>query len=239
MQSNTLEQFSKRGFAIVPDFLTPEEVDMFAKEAQTLVNFCYEQGDIVTQWGCVIEPLNCDFVDSTQEAKTSRHAFLNLRAQISSRKLAQCVMDKFGSCARELLKHEGDEPVVLLNDQYIVKPPHTDATFDWHRDELYFTPEQRKHRMVSIWIPLCDISSDNGPMLIDPYPGPEHTDKRPLDTPICATMSAGSALLMDGRVRHCSTANKSGQFRIAYMPQFSLGAIASKNGLAALAVPID
>ncbi|KAJ2448698.1 hypothetical protein EV183_005302 [Coemansia sp. RSA 2336] len=239
MQSDTLEQFSKRGFAIVPGFLTPEEVDMFASEAQTLVNFCYEQGDIVTQWGCVIEPLNCDFVDSSEEAKATRHAFLELRAQISSRKLAQCVLDKFGSIAQRLLKNEGSEPVVLLNDQYIVKPPHTDAKFDWHRDELYFTHEQRKHRMISIWVPLCDISSNNGPILIDPHPDPEHTKKTSLDAPICATMAAGSALVMDGRVRHCSTANESGQFRVAYMPQFSLGAIAGKNGLAALAVPID
>ncbi|KAJ2851030.1 hypothetical protein IWW36_001457 [Coemansia brasiliensis] len=246
MLSNTsVEQFSRQGFTVVPDFLTQEEIDMFTKEAQTLVNFCYEQGDIVAQWGCVIEPLNCDFVDSTQEAKTSRSAFLNLRAQISSRSLAQCILDKFGLYAQRLLEHKnaGDEPVVLLNDQYIVKPPHTDAKFGWHQDELYFTPEQRKHRMVSIWVPLCNISSDNGPVLIDPYPDPECPGVYPSATSsvtqICAAMSAGSALFMDGRVRHCSTDNKSSQFRIAYMPQFSLGAIASNNGLAALAVPID
>ncbi|KAJ2359355.1 hypothetical protein IWW50_000416 [Coemansia erecta] len=243
-----VEAYRKHGYVIVPDFINKREVDAYAKEAETLTNHCYEHGDIVAKWGCVVEPLGCGYLDKheiPQAAKTSRAEYLRARAQISSQPTpALCTLDKFGACARQLLlQHTDSNTVVLLNEQYVVKPPRAQAEFAWHQDVLYFSGTQRQHAIVSVWTPLCDVCTANGTVLIDPFPDPDRPgdyDARILQRPtVAAEMAAGSALFMDGRLRHCSTANTTGEFRTVYMPQFSLGQITAGNDLAALAVPID
>ncbi|KAJ1771782.1 hypothetical protein LPJ74_002085 [Coemansia sp. RSA 1843] len=243
--------FRTHGYLVVPGFLTAHELAMYRAESEMLVNHCYEQGDLVANWGCVVEPLGCGyFSDSeiTAGVRTDRTQYAGLRAQVSPRELIQCTLDKFGYCAQQLLhsQHAVDSDtgpsssggVFLLNEQYIVKPPHTQAEFAWHQDILYFKPEERSHTVVSIWTPIDDVSLDNGTVWVDPFPDPDRPGKymhARNETPssqlikgdpaFATELTAGSALFMDGRLRHCSTGNNTSRFRSAYMPQFSLGRI--------------
>ncbi|KAI9501072.1 hypothetical protein GGI25_003809 [Coemansia spiralis] len=242
--------FHSNGYLIVPDFLTPEQLAMYKAESEVLANHCYERGDLVANWGCVVEPLGCGFVSDreiTYETKTDCAQYINLRSQISPRELTQCTLNRFGSCAGQLM--DSEDNVYLLNEQYIVKPPRTKAEFAWHQDVLYFSPKERTHVIVSVWTPLDDVCTDNGTVIVDPFPDPTNPGHYPCtDSPyenskatFTANMTAGSALFMDGRLRHCSTANRSGKFRSVYMPQFSLGHM-TKHGeedtCTAFAVPI-
>ncbi|KAJ1719298.1 hypothetical protein LPJ53_005921 [Coemansia erecta] len=243
--------YRSNGYLIVDGFLTPDEVRSYAAEAQTLVNHCYEQGDIVAHWGCVIEPFGCGFfnpAEITRQACTTREGFVALRSALSAREVAACTLGKFGRCARQLLAEGKTGGTYLLNDQYIVKPPREDrAEFAWHQDILYFSEAERRHAVVSVWTPLDDVDEINGTVLVDPFPNPsrpgiyENDSSADVSTRVFpAVMAAGSALFMDGRLRHCSTGNKSTRFRTVYMPQFSLGQMQMERGSdTALAVPVD
>ncbi|KAJ2720107.1 hypothetical protein GGI07_004819 [Coemansia sp. Benny D115] len=232
MKQLSLEQISfyrRHGYLIVEDFLAPLETKEYAHEAQLLVNHCYELGDLVSHWGCIVEPLGCDYLEPREippQARTARHAYIAVRSQISSAALALCTLDRFGRCARQLLS---SGPAYLLNDQYIVKPPRCEsACFAWHQDTMYFSPAEQCHEVVSVWVPLDDVSEDNGTVLVEPFPDPERPgvyEGRERAGVFAAAISAGTALFMDGRLRHCSVANRSPAFRTAYMPQFSLGRI--------------
>ncbi|KAJ2802378.1 hypothetical protein H4R20_003299 [Coemansia guatemalensis] len=236
------------GYVIVAGFLSVAVVAAYRDEAERLTNHCYEQGDVVADWGCIVEPLGCGILDAlevTERTRSTRSGYMDARAQISSDSVAQCTLEKFGRCAQQLLSTGGEQRTYLLNEQYIVKPPYSNAEFAWHQDILYFSSEQRAHSIVSVWTPLDDVSEANGTVLIDPFPDPSRPAIYPSSAsgtrePVVATMSAGSALFMDGRVRHCSTGNTSSTFRTVYMPQFSLGAIrAADSDYAALAVPLE
>ncbi|KAJ2142559.1 hypothetical protein IW136_001922 [Coemansia sp. RSA 678] len=231
-----VDAFHTRGYVVVRGFLSALEIASYTEEAEVLVNHCYEQGDIVSKWGCVVEPFGCGYLDSIPPlARTTQTSYIATRAQITPAP-ALCTLSKYGMCARQLL----ESSVVLLNEQYVVKPPRSEAAFDWHQDVLYFKDEQREHRMVSVWTPLCDVREDNGTVLVDPYPDPTRPGVYTREPePVVVEMSAGCALFMDGRLRHCSGANTSNAFRTAYMPQFSSGQISDDNGLTALAVPVN
>ncbi|PIA17666.1 hypothetical protein COEREDRAFT_40552, partial [Coemansia reversa NRRL 1564] len=241
--------YRAHGYVIVTEFLSVTEIAAYRNEAERLTNHCYEQGDVVVDWGCIIEPFGCGILDAdeiTNQTKSTRNGYINARAQISSETIAQCTLKKFGHCAKQLLSTDGDQHTYLLNEQYIVKPPRSNAEFAWHQDILYFSTEQQTHSILSIWTPLDNVSEANGTVLIDPFPDSSspaiYPSLSPSGTrkPVVATMSAGSALFMDGRVRHCSTGNASSSFRTAYMPQFSLGAITTpNNSYVALAVPLE
>ncbi|KAJ1642241.1 hypothetical protein LPJ64_005895 [Coemansia asiatica] len=248
--------YCRNGYLIVDKFLTPKEIETYAEEAQMLVNHCYEHGDIVTHWGCVIEPFGCELFDSTEvseHARTTHKGFVSLRSSLfGSSSAATCTLDKFGRCAEQLLlaNSRDSDKIYLLNDQYIVKPPHeASAQFAWHQDILYFSKEERQYPVISAWTPLSNVDEHNGTVLVDPFPNSScpgvYTDlAHPQNARVFpAVMSAGSVLFMDGRLRHCSMGNSSSHFRTVYMPQFSLGRMVKQEATnaryTALAVPLD
>ena len=117
-------------------------------------------------------------------------------------------------------------PVFLVNEQHLVKPPaegglpaaSAAGAFPAHRDEDWLAGRRvgGGAPYYSLWVALDPMGAENGGLELPGGP-PDHR----LALVPCA---AGDAVLMDSRVLHRSGPNRSGAFRRAYMPQFSLGA---------------
>ncbi|KAJ2891093.1 hypothetical protein GGI21_005956, partial [Coemansia aciculifera] len=204
LSPDQIQFYRSHGYLIVDSFLTNTELQLYQADAQLLTNHCLEQGDIVTDWGCIVEPLACNYYDDDQLTnlhKATRADYLALRHSTTNG-VALCTLDKFGLCARQLLHHQDTrETVFLLNEQYIAKPPRsTEAQFAWHQDILYMSETERQHAIVSVWTPLCDVGSDNGTVMVEPFPDPNnpgvYADK--CQGAFTVVMDAGSALFMDG-----------------------------------------
>ena len=72
----------------------------------------------------------------------------------------------------------GVEDVRFFNDQYIVKPPARNeeslrsSSFQWHYDSQWCDAETTSMytAYLSCWVPLDDVSEENGTLRILPYP---------------------------------------------------------------------
>ncbi|ORX67426.1 hypothetical protein DL89DRAFT_269245 [Linderina pennispora] len=217
--------YAEHGYLIVEGFLTEREIGLYREESELLVNHCYECGDLVDSWGCIVEPLGSGYLDTAQITNTvrsDRSFYEQARSQIHKGDLVTCTLLKYGQCAMQLLNKT--DTAYLLNEQYIVKPPRSKTKFEWHQDILYFKPEERKHAIVSAWSPLDNVSEGNGTVCVEP-------NKRSGKQPFWANMAAGSVLFMDGRLRHCSSGNTSANSLAAPV-------VNSSGGLVAFGVPV-
>ncbi len=199
--------------------------------------------------------------DPARECSTSHEAALDHRKSSS---MCVDVVTKtvrrdgaIGSIAMALL---GVEDVRFFNDQYIVKPPARNeeslrsSSFQWHYDSQWCDAETTSMytSYLSCWVPLDDVSEENGTLRILPYPeassaAATHREKalaypsrQTLPSPLLddgcdgagrlITVSAGSVVFFSDVVLHCSGPNLGDSIRRVWMPQFSAGPILRRDG---------
>jgi len=198
--------------------------------------------------------------DPTRECSTSGDTELDHRK--SSSMCVDLVTETvrrdgaIGSIARALL---GVDDVRFFNDQYIVKPPARNkeclrsSSFQWHYDSQWCDAEHSSSytSYLSCWVPLDDVSEENGTLRILPYAeasaAATHREKAlaypsrqtlpsPLSDDGCdgigrlITVSAGSVVFFSDVVLHCSGPNLGDSIRRVWMPQFSAGPIMRRDG---------
>jgi phytanoyl-CoA hydroxylase len=123
----------------------------------------------------------------------------------------------------------------VWQSQVIFKQPHIGGEVGWHQDASFFvtTPQT----VTTFWFALEDATLDNGCLWVEPggHRGPlreqyvcDHATgtlaMKPLDAtpwPDAATavplpVAAGTLVVFDGLLPHCSAANRSGLSRLAY-----------------------
>jgi phytanoyl-CoA hydroxylase len=121
----------------------------------------------------------------------------------------------------------------VWQSQVIFKQPHIGGEVGWHQDASFFatTPQT----VTTFWFALEDATLDNGCLWLQPggHRGPlreqyicedQHLRMQALDPTPWPTMdqavplpvAAGSLVLFDGLLPHCSLANRSGRSRLAY-----------------------
>ena len=199
--------------------------------------------------------------DPARERSTSHEAALDHRKSSS---MCVDVVTKtvrrdgaIGSIAMALL---GVEDVRFFNDQYIVKAPARNeeslrsSSFQWHYDSQWCDAETTSMytAYLSCWVPLDDVSEENGTLRILPYPeassaAATHREKalaypsrQTLPSPLLdggcdgagrlITVSAGSVVFFSDVVLHCSGPNIGDSIRRVWMPQFSAGPILRRDG---------
>jgi hypothetical protein len=115
----------------------------------------------------------------------------------------------------------------LVMATILTKQPSHDSALDIHQDWA-FTDEE-KHVAVNIWVPLQDITLENGPLYLlpkshlfaAPYRGRHITPQFNLVKPLIAQRSvpilakAGEAIIFNVRMLHFSSANLTPSPRIA------------------------
>lgn len=185
-----------------------------------------EGHDLVTDLGCIIEPLRCGFLDDPETSKYKMDAseYSKIRNRIHWNNLvvssnpgcvtqpAEIILNKYGRAwASKFLLSEN---VYLLNEQYIIKPPNTSEStqFQWHRDSDYYDDDRHKDEStIACWTALDKVEEHNGTVEIIDFQG----NKKVIYA------SPGSILFMSNKLLHKSTGNSSRLFRRAFMPQFS------------------
>jgi phytanoyl-CoA hydroxylase len=121
----------------------------------------------------------------------------------------------------------------VWQSQVIFKQPHIGGEVGWHQDASFFATEP--HSVTTFWFALEEATLSNGCLWVQPggHRGPlreqymceaGHLRMHALDnTPwpareaaVPLPVAAGSLVVFDGLLPHCSDANRSGRSRLAY-----------------------
>mmetsp|Transcript_36017 Transcript_36017/g.101988 ORF Transcript_36017/g.101988 Transcript_36017/m.101988 type:complete len:265 (-) Transcript_36017:307-1101(-) len=243
--------FKELGYAMVPQFLSREEVSVLSEECFRVVEVEAEksradpadEGWAAGQRGCIFQSLAPDSAEAFRLPETYRtepEEFARARsawpgsAQVCHLLLGQQMLQ----LATAML---GTSECWLYNDQYIVKPARSQlSSFQWHRDSDWCCGKDFEyHPYISVWCALENMTSDNGTLVVQPLSCSKHTTCNMLE-PHEMNVRAGDAVVMSDRVLHASGPNISGFSRAAWMPQYSSGPIRHKQTgePVSLAVPL-
>lgn len=131
----------------------------------------------------------------------------------------------FGEAMAELCRATIGDDAWLAAEIFAVKAPGG-SPFPWHQDPAQATPVIDEPFVV-IWVALDDMTEANGGLRVLPFDRAPTTelvpqqvrDKRELDFPDegdLIELSAGDALVYDGRVFHQSGVNRTDDWRRAF-----------------------
>ncbi|KAK3824991.1 MAG: hypothetical protein J3Q66DRAFT_98524 [Benniella sp.] len=177
----TRRQFHRDGFVIVKNVLEFQELEVFRREVDCLMNFLISENvDIMKDFGGVIEPISCGYIEPpvSQMYIMSKRSYSSLRNMVteSPDTVVPVLFGKMPALAQRLLPTEPDDnPLCLFNEQYIVKTPNSSSvsSFPWHFDSQYMDASaQTAFPIVSCWTALDDVNVKNGTLLIEPFPRP-------------------------------------------------------------------
>ena len=232
------------GWALLPGLLAPGEVAALRQESDGLLAAAALEREGEGEgapgggsgWGWVSRDFGCVFqvapgAPAGEEGAAGAEAYFRWRAAwshtlgaagacVANPRVLRALRDAIPSPAAK----GGGDPLFLVNEQHLVKPPaeggagvaSAAGAFPLHRDEDWLVGRRVGGTpYYSLWVALDPMGAENGGLELPAGP------KDRLALVPCA---AGDAVLMDSRVLHCSGPNRSGAFRRAYMPQFSLGA---------------
>ena len=123
----------------------------------------------------------------------------------------------------------------MVGDHAINKPPHNSAPTPWHQDEAYWNPA-KEYRGLSVWVPLQPATKLNGCMYF--VPGSHNFEVIPhqpigdnpltpglevvpgaydFSSAVACELPAGGATFHLERTLHYTPANRSDDFRRAYI----------------------
>ncbi|CAO3623858.1 unnamed protein product [Cunninghamella blakesleeana] len=228
-----INEYQTKGYTILLNALTEEEVDLLHEEADMFINHLLSEGyDLLQDFGGVIEPFNCGLLDplpsteSQNRYKVNKSIYIDRRNQISP-SVAQLLLNSIGSLAQSLLygtlNNKSNDKTYLLNEQYIIKPPKTKNTsiFAWHRDSDYYQDiSLRNEKTIACWIAVDSVNEENGTIYIKD-PSSNENDHHHDEDSLAISIPAGSIVFMSSQLLHKSSGNASSKFRRVFMPQYS------------------
>ncbi|KAI8140568.1 hypothetical protein BJV82DRAFT_623120 [Fennellomyces sp. T-0311] len=226
LSDSNIHQFHTKGYTIIRNALSQDEVNLLHDEADTLANFVLSEGyDLTTQLGCIIEPLTCGFLDpaESEEFKTDKQAYISRRDSImdlTEKHVSTIVLETVAKWAATLLGNA--DHIFLMNEQYIIKPPYSakKSQFAWHQDSDYLDIRLQNQPTVACWIALDPVDEENGTIVLSDMQNPGRE-------PAKVVVPAGSIVFMSNQLRHKSTGNASHLFRRVFMPQYSVNPLLS------------
>ncbi|KAJ1658058.1 hypothetical protein IWQ61_002645 [Dispira simplex] len=180
MNKDQISHFHRYGYVVIPHYLSPSEVALLVEECDSLINHCAQNADLVTHFGCIMEPLNVGLVDIAEcDQSRIKHdpvIYRRYRAQVSNAMIPAILFGKMARLATAVLPR--GRGIFLLNEQYIVKPPFQgrETMFAWHQDGQYLPADFQGEPTLACWVALDAVGFRNGSVVVDPYP------ESPIDT---------------------------------------------------------
>lgn len=134
------KHFLKNGWFVAKNVVEPNDIKTFEEAQIELVKFNdYEIKDVLVNVGCAPCVEMRDFVNNVIH---------NLQKDIFPR----------------VFKEESIQ--IKTGGTYIVKPPHNNSILGAHQDAA--TVDEEKEYSLFAWIPLVDMTPENGPILVLP-----------------------------------------------------------------------
>jgi len=285
MQSITLHDekirhFHNKGFLVLENVIPLEILTSLKDEVNKLLNLLYKSEDekshqlnfhetsilrkhrrskLILEKGCVVEPIKCIpiFKKRYIDYQLKKEDYINLRSTLNAAVAQFAVSNFMRQLVLQLMKVPSTSSLdlYLLNEQYILKPPHSDdSAFPYHQDSEYLPCPNIPY--VSCWVSLNEMKENNGTLYIIPYRSTTISDECPLScerwlqwhesqaihypkkadlhynidnsSAFPILVPAGSIVLLSSLVLHRSSPNHTGQWRCAWMPQYSFGSLPTK-----------
>ena len=210
-----LEQFRSLGYAVMPGALN-------AHVLAQLRSICD---------GLLCEPPDDDHGGQSHDiGRGQDRRFLRHRHRDQPALSALILGAEFGELARRCL----EASPWLFNEQFVVKGPHTGASFAWHQDSGYL--DQPHAPYLSVWVALDDTNAENGALSVIPRDvrtepgiephrwdeyGKERVGYEGPDTGVRLDAAAGTVVVFSSLTLHRSSANVTPKPRRAYLVQYS------------------
>lgn len=224
LDAKTIAKYHDRGFMCLGQISTPEELALLRTVFDRLFaeRAGWEEGthyDMLGHDSDVSLPSSPEIIAPTNYAPELR--------QLRCRDYATAI-------ARQLLGPHVAGPF----EHAILKPAHTGGATPWHQDEAYSVDPQFSSEQISIWIPLQNVTLENGCMMF--MPGSHKLGVLPHGSPgndsrvhslecvgefdqaaaVACPLLAGCATVHQGRTLHFASPNHSNAPRIAYILGF-------------------
>jgi ectoine hydroxylase-related dioxygenase (phytanoyl-CoA dioxygenase family) len=228
-------KYREDGFFILEGAIPEEELEMVRRECAALV----------AEQDAEMDRLGADTLNHSR--RNSRYfVFLAYRDR------PQLGAFIFNDLMAEVCRATIGDTAYLFWEQFVVKgTDKKGAAFGWHQDSGYCDGPHRPY--VNAWIPLDDVSEENGTVYLLPYglagtrervehrPVPGTNDREGYFGPepgIPAVCPAGSLVVFSSTVFHRSGANDTDRMRRAYALQYSPEPVLEPDGsLKGLAEP--
>lgn len=230
-----IKKYQEDGFFILKNAIPEKELEMVRNECGILID---EQNKEMERLGT--NELNLS-------RKNSRYfVFLAYKDRPQLGKFI------FSDLMEEICKATIGDDAYLFWEQFVVKGTDPKgAEFTWHQDSGYVDYKHKPY--VNAWVPLDDVSQENGTVSLLPYglagtkekvehkPVPGTNDREGYFGPeqgVSADCPAGSVVVFSSTTFHKSGANNTNKMRRAYAIQFSSEPIYEADGsLKGLAEP--
>lgn len=216
LASENYDEYWKRGWTVVEEVFTEDEVDAISKLASQICD----------------ERLNNQLGDKhkTDHSENGQAAPRKLsRPFLTHQVFRNFILDQR---MRALIEQLIGKPPHLMIDQIFMKPPHFGSANPYHQDNAYFRCHPDDEVLTS-WIALDDVDEHNGclryiddshlgPILTHhDVPGEPHNkvpsdDEIDLDRESLAMVRKGGIVFHHSKALHTSHRNESDRWRRAY-----------------------
>ena len=222
-----IQNFNDEGYMIVPDFFSPEQLELMRQECDNGIDEIHQRMD-------------AEGTDTMGISHRDSRYFIAHQTDRSQELHDLAFSETMAEVCRNTL---GDEAFFFL-DQYVVKAAEHGMEFSWHQDAGYITHSKVKP-YLTCWIPLDDTTVENGTVFILPYSRMGHRDVVTHtheegtndmvgytgdDPGIPVEVKAGTLVAFSSHMFHRSTPNTTEDMRRVYLLQYTAEPIYTPDG---------
>jgi ectoine hydroxylase-related dioxygenase (phytanoyl-CoA dioxygenase family) len=238
MITTARDHFEREGYAILPDILSSEQLEILRHELDSHI----------AEADAEMDAAGTDMLGLNHRGK---RYFVSNRMPANERLRSFVLGETMADVVRDFL---GDDAWFFL-EQFVVKLAEVGMTFSWHQDSGYLKQQIPDHERpyLTCWIALDDMTEENGTISVLPfsrgsYSGiTEHVRDEATndlvgytgdDPGVPVLISAGSIAVFKTTLLHRSSANTTDKARRSYIVQYSAEPLLRPDGVPAInAIP--
>lgn len=225
-----IEQYHDQGFCVIENAITPDQLADLRSECGRFIDIMHEEMDAAGTDTLGISHRNKRYFVAKHSEKSQK-----ISNFLFSKNMAEVTQALLG------------ENVYLFHEQYVVKAAEVGMKFSWHQDSGYVNYNNgAPHKpYLSCWIPLDDVTIENGTVYILPFDRAgtkeiiPHLEEEGSNDKVGyfgddpgdpVEVKAGSIVAFTSVTLHRSGPNTTDQMRRVYLAQYSSEPIRKADG---------